>query len=119
MLWAGSIVSGVVILFMLFDGVTKLMKVTPVIEAMRELGYPVELTRVLGALGLACTILYAIPRTSILGAILLTAFLGGATAAKVRLKDAAFLFSVGVGVLVWAGLLLRDAHMWPLLQLRG
>src|SRR5882762_4334164 len=87
MLWAGSIVSGVVILFMLFDGIAKLLKVAPVMLAMTELGYPAELTRTLGVLGLACTILYAVPRTSILGAILLTAFLGGATAAKARLKD--------------------------------
>jgi hypothetical protein len=119
MLWAGSIVSGAVILFMLFDGVAKLMKVAPVMVAQAELGYPDDLTRLLGVLGLACTILYAIPRTSILGAILLTAFLGGATAAKARLKDAGFLFSVGVGVLVWAGLLLRDEHLWSLIPLRG
>jgi hypothetical protein len=104
---------------MLLDGVTKLLKVPQVEQATAELGFPEGQIRGLGVLILVCTVLYVIPRTSVLGAILLTAFLGGATAAKVRIEDPTLLFSVVMGVLVWAGLFLRDERLRALLPLRN
>jgi DoxX-like family len=118
-LWAGRILSGLVVLSMLLDGVTKLLKVPQVERATAELGFPEGQIRGLGALILVCTVLYVAPRTSVLGAILLTAFLGGATAAKVRLEDPTLLFSVVMGVMVWAGLFLRDERLRALVPLRS
>src|SRR5258708_390457 len=109
--WAGRILSALVVLFMLLDGITKVMRDPHVLQAQAQIGWPDDLAQILGMLVLVCTVLYAIPRTSILGAILLTGWLGGATAAKVRVEDATFLISVAFGVLVWAGLFLRDARL--------
>lgn len=113
--------SGIVVVFLVFDGVTKLMMITPVVNATVGIGYPVDVIRPLGIICLACAILYAIPRTAVLGAILLTGFLGGAVASKVRLEDPLFsqvLFGVYVGVLAWGGLYLRDGRLRALLPLR-
>jgi hypothetical protein len=121
MLWAGWIMSGVVVLFLLLDGVTKLLLVEPVIEATRQIGYPLDVIRPLGIICLVCAVLYAIPRTAILGAILLTGFLGGAIASKVRLEEALFsqvLFGAYVGVLAWGGLYLRDGRLRVLIPWR-
>jgi hypothetical protein len=121
MLWAGWIMSGVVVLFLLLDGVMKLLLVEPVIEATRQIGYPLDLIRPLGIICLVCAVLYAIPRTAILGAILLTGFLGGAIASKVRLEEALFsqvLFGAYVGVLAWGGLYLRDGRLRVLIPWR-
>src|ERR1700733_4771411 len=90
MSWAGWGMSGLMILFMLFDGVSKLALERHVVEATTRIGYPLDVIRPLGALSLACTLLYAIPRTAILGAILLTGYLGGAIASKVRIEDPLF-----------------------------
>jgi DoxX-like family len=109
--WIGRCLSGIVVLFMLFDGVTKVAVDPHVVSAMTELGWPLGQTVSLGILVLACTAIYAIPRTSVLGAILLTAFLGGATAAKVRIEEASMWFSVAIGVLAWTGLYLRNARL--------
>ena len=117
----GWTMSGLVILFMLFDAFGKLIVLTPVVDATRQLGYPIELIRPLGAIALACTLLYAIPRTAMLGAILLTGFLGGAVASHLRLGDPLFshvLFGVYVGLLAWGGLYLRDARLRALMPLR-
>jgi hypothetical protein len=119
MLWAGRVVSGLVVLFMLFDSITKVVKEEHVVKAMAELGFPDHLTTLLGLILLVSTVLYAIPRTAILGAILLTAWLGGATAEKTRLEDATWLFSVVFGVLVWVGLYLRDARLRSLTPIRS
>ncbi len=116
-LWAGRIISTLVVLFMLFDGVIKLLKIVPVVEAFARLGYPVSLAVGIGMLGLTCTVVYAIPRTSILGAILLTGYLGGATATHVRAGEP-FYFPILFGVLVWAGLFLREDRLRALLPLR-
>ena len=86
-LWAGRIISALAILFLLFDAITKLMKVAPVLEASARLGYPASLAVGIGSLLLACVVVYAVPGTSILGAILLTGYLGGAVAANVRVGD--------------------------------
>ena len=119
-LWTGRIISGLVVLFMVFDGVTKLMKVEPVLKAAAQLGFSVGQIVTIGIVLLACTIIYAIPRTSILGAILLTGYLGGATSIQFHAGNPAFetLFPVIFGVLVWAGVYLRDPHLRALIPIR-
>jgi hypothetical protein len=113
--WIGRALSGLFVLFMLLDGVMKIAVAPPVLKAMAELGWPPGQTVGLGLLVLACTAVYAIPRTAVLGAILLTGFLGGATAAKVRIEEASLFFSVGMGIVAWAGLYLRDERLRALL----
>lgn len=110
----GWILSCLTILFMLFDSVSKLALESHVVSATAGIGYPVASIRPIGAILLACTILYAIPRTAVLGAILLTGFLGGAVASKVRIDDPLFssvLFGVYFGILAWAGLYLRNEQV--------
>jgi len=121
MLWAGRILSGLPALFLLFDGAMKLVKPAFVVDATVQLGYPESVILGLGIVLLACTALYLIPRTSVLGAILLTGYLGGATASHVRAGDPIFtiLFPVIFGVLIWGGLLLRDVRLRALLPLRS
>lgn len=111
--WAGRIVSGLVGAFLVFDGVTKVLRIPPVVEASQQLGLELESIAGIGIVLLACTLLYAVPRSAILGAILLTGYLGGAAAIQVRAGNGAFpvAFAVGFGVLVWAGLALRDPRM--------
>lgn len=121
MLRIGWVLSGVVLLFLLFDAAAKLALMPQVIEATALLGYPAASIRPLGLICLACAVLYAVPRTAILGAILLTGFLGGATASHLRLDDPLFthtLFGVYVGVLAWAGLYLRDPRLRSLIPFR-
>jgi hypothetical protein len=115
-LWSGRILSGWLVLFLLFDGVVKVLKLAPAMEGTARLGYPSSLVVPIGIVELLCVAAYVIPRTSILGAILLTGYLGGATATQVRLEDPWFFFPVVVGVLVWAGLLLRDARLRSLIR---
>ena len=119
-LWTGRIVSGLVVLFMIFDGVTKVMKARQVIEASVRIGFPESTIVGIGVALLVCTALYVIPRTSVLGAILLTAYLGGATAANVRVGSPAFntTFPIIFGVLVWLGLFLRESRLRALIPLR-
>ncbi|HSQ33078.1 MAG TPA: DoxX family protein [Gemmatimonadaceae bacterium] len=107
--WAGRIVSALVALFMTMDAVTHLLKPQPVVTAFGQLGLPLELSVPIGLLALACTALYLIPRTSLLGAVLLTGYLGGAVAIQARAASATFptIFPVVVGVLAWGGLALR------------
>jgi DoxX-like family len=119
MLWAGRIITSLVAVFLLFDSNLKVMKLAPAVEATAQLGYPVHLVFPIGIAELICVILFVIPRTSILGAILLTGYLGGATATKVRLEDPWFLFSIVVGALVWGGLYLRDERLRILIPLRA
>lgn len=116
-IWAGRILSGVATLFFLMDGVMKLSKPAVVLEATARLGYPESEIVGIGALLLACTLLYVLPRTSILGAILLTAYMGGAVASQVRVSAGWFNvgFAVTFGVLVWVGLWLRDSRVRILL----
>ena len=122
--WLGRILSGIVILFMLFDGAIKLVPWPIVTETMDRMGYgsSESLARSLGAISLVCTVLYAIPPTSILGAILLTGYLGGAMASHVRIGSPLFshlLFSFCLGVMVWGGLWLRDRKLRALMPLRS
>src|SRR5881296_4523911 len=99
-LWAGRIISALPVLFLLMDGIMKLIKPAVVVETTVQLGYPETVILPLGLVLLACTVLYAIPRTSVLGAILLTGYLGGATASYVRLGQP-FWFPIVFGTLVW------------------
>jgi hypothetical protein len=113
----GYIVSALPVLLLLFSAVLKLMKPAPVVEGFAQFGFPESLIFQLGILELACTLVYLIPRTSILGAILITGYLGGATATNVRV-GAPFLGPVIAGVLVWGGLYLRDLRVRALIPLR-
>jgi hypothetical protein len=120
-LWAGRIMTALPVLFLLFDGVTHLMKIAPVVESFNQLGYPLSLALGMGILELVCVVVYVIPSTSILGAILLTGYLGGAVAAHARIGDPLLshvLFPVYIGVLVWGGLYLRNERLRTLLPLR-
>lgn len=117
-LWAGWIITALVILFLTFDGATKIIKVAPVIEASESLGLPRGTLLGIGSVLLACTVIYGIPRTAVLGAILLTGYLGGAVAIHVRAGSGAFpiAFSIAFGVLAWTGLLLREPRLlWTIL----
>lgn len=118
---AGRIVSAVPILFMIFDGGIKLAKVAPVTEAFVQLGYPVSLAPTIGILALVCTAVYAIPRSSVLGAVLLTGYLGGAIATQVRVGAGLFpiFFPLIIAALVWGGLFLRDERLRDFLSLRS
>ena len=120
MLWGGRIMSALPALFLLVDGAMKLMKPEVVVKTTVELGYGEAVILPLGVVLLACTILYVVPRTAVLGAILLTGYLGGAVATHVRAGQGPFeiLFPVLFGALLWGGLVLRDARLRTLLPLR-
>jgi DoxX-like protein len=122
-LWMSRVLSGLVILFLLFDGAIKLVPWPIVTETMDKMGYGSSeaLARSLGVITVACTVLYAIPPTSILGAILLTGYLGGAMASHVRIGSPLFshtLFGLYLGLMVWGGLWLRDRSLRSLLPFR-
>jgi hypothetical protein len=120
MVWVGRVMSGLPALFLLFDGVMKLVKPAPVVEATVQLGYPESVILGLGIVLLACTVLYLIPRTAVLGAIMLTGYLGGAVATHVRVEEGLFpiAFPVVFGALLWGGLCLRDARLRSLIPWR-
>jgi hypothetical protein len=114
----GVVVSALPVLFLTFDAVIKLILIDPVVTSMGELGYPVALARAIGALELICLLVYVVPRTSLVGAILLTGFLGGAIASHVRIESPLFthtLFGTYVGLLIWSGLLLRHSTLRALI----
>ena len=117
-LWTGRILTLLPVLFLLFDSTIHVLNIEPVVESFAELGYPVGVARGLGILELLCLIVYLVPRTAILGAILLTGYLGGAVATHVRVTSPLFstvLFPVYVGALLWGGLYLRDARLRALI----
>jgi hypothetical protein len=116
----GLILSFVPAAFLLFDGITKLVQPAFVVETTVKLGYPESVLTGLGIVLIASTVLYLIPRTSVLGAILLTGYLGGAVASHVRVGEGWFptLFPVVFGSLLWGGLYLRDNRLRTLLPLR-
>jgi DoxX-like family len=121
-IWTGRIISGLVVLFLIFDSVTKLITIPPVVEGMRQLGYPVPLAPVIGTLLLICVVLYVIPRTAPLGAILLTGYLGGAVASQLRVGMPLFSYTLGpvyAAALAWGGLYLRDGRVRALLAPRS
>lgn len=123
-LWTGRVFSGLAVLFLLFDAVFKLVRPTPaaVVDAFTKVGYPPDLAVNLGLLLLACVVVYVIPRTAVLGAILLTGYLGGAVATHVRVGDPLFshiLFPVYMGLFIWGGLYFREERVRTLIPLRG
>ncbi|CAG7654611.1 DoxX family protein [Paenibacillus allorhizosphaerae] len=120
-LWTARVMYGLALLFMLFDSISKFMMPAPVVEGTVQLGYAEHHIVVIGALGLIATILYAIPRTSVLGAVLLTGYFGGAIATHVRLDNPLFshiLFPVYIAILVWGGIWLKDDNVRKLIPFR-
>ena len=117
MVWTGRIISALAVLFLLVDAVMKVMKARPSVEGTIQLGYPESSVVGIGVVLLISTLLYAISQTSVLGAILLTGYLGGATATHVRIGDPSF-GPILLGVLVWGGLYLRDARVRALIPFR-
>jgi hypothetical protein len=120
--WAGRILSGLVVLFLIPDGIIKFIKPAPVVETSAHLGLPLSLANTLGILLLVCTAIYVFPRTSVLGAILLTGYLGGAVATHLRVGDPLFshiLFPTYLGVMLWLGLYFRDERLRALIPLRS
>lgn len=119
-LWTSYVLSVLPSLLLLLDGVSKLFKPAPVVEATVQLGYPESSIVVMGIVLIISTILYLIPRTSVLGAILLTGYLGGAAATHLRVGNSLFnmLFPVFFGALLWGGIYLRDARLRSLIPLR-
>jgi hypothetical protein len=120
-LWTGRVMSGLAILFLIFDGVTKVIKVPAVLQASAQLEYSVRLIPIIGIILLFCTLLYAIPRTSILGALLLTGYLGGAVASQLRIGNPPLetLFPVCFALLLWGGLYLRENRLRTLIPFRS
>ncbi|NQX64783.1 DoxX family protein [Paenibacillus alba] len=113
-LWTARVMSGIAILFMLFDGVMKLVKPAVVVESTVSLGFQEHHIVLLGILGLISTILYAMPRTTIMGAVLLTGYFGGVMATQIRMDAPLFaniLFPVYLAILVWGGLWLRNEQV--------
>ncbi len=120
-LWASRIMRGIPVLFLLFDGGYKLFNPAPVAESFAALGYPDGMAFGLGLLLIICTVLYAIPRTAVLGAILLTGYLGGAIASHLRVGDPPFslIFALSIAALVWGGLYLSDERVRAIMPLRS
>jgi hypothetical protein len=118
MLWAGRIMSALPVLMLVFSGAMKLARPESVVQGFTEFGYPESVILGLGIVELACTALYVVPRTAVLGAILLTGYLGGAVATHLRVGDGYFWSPALFGVLLWGGLYLRDVRLRALLPLR-
>ena len=113
-LWTGRVISGLAVAFLIFDSVGKLLQVQPVIDGTKQLGYSPDIVFSLGVTLLSCVLAYLVPRTSVLGAVLLTGYLGGAVATHVRVGNPLFthvLFPTYVAALLWGGLMLRDTRL--------
>ena len=120
--WPGRVLTAVPVLFLAFDVTIKLMKIQPVVDSFTQLGIPVELARVVGTVELACLVLYCIPRTAVLGATLLTGYLGGAVLTHLRIGSPLLshtLFPVYIGIMLWGALWLRDLRVRVLIPLRA
>ena len=121
LIWSGRVMSGIAVLFLLFDSVGKLLQVQPVVDGTLQLGYPRDIVFTLGVILLTCLVAYVVPRTSVVGAVLLTGYLGGAIATHVRVANPLFthvLFPTYVAALLWGGLILRDARLLAFLPIR-
>jgi DoxX-like family len=121
-LWAGRVITALAVVLLLLDAAMKVMKVAMVIEASKQLGFSADQIAGIGVTLFACTVVYAIPRTSVLGAILVTGYLGGAVVTNLRAGSPMFsavLVPVYFGVFVWAGLYLRDARLRSMIPLRN
>jgi hypothetical protein len=116
--WAGRIVSGLAVLFLTFDASMKVLQLAPAVQGTADLGYPTTVLLPLGLIQVACLLLYLIPRTAVLGAVLWTGYLGGAIATHVRLENPLFthiLFPIYVAAFLWGGLWLRDRRVRSLI----
>lgn len=111
--WNGRILTALVVAFLVFDGVTKIMKEQHVMAAAVQLGFPGYTMPIIGCILLVCTLIYVIPRTAVLGSVLLTGYLGGAVVVQLRVGNPAFetVFPIFFGILVWAGLCLRESRI--------
>ena len=121
-LWAGRVMSALPVMLLLFSGILKLTGMDAVIEGFAKLGYPASLILGIGIVEIACVVLYVIPRTAVLGAILVTGYLGGAVATHVRIGDPLFsqaLMPFYLGVLFWGGIYLRDDRLRELIPVRS
>jgi hypothetical protein len=119
-IWAGRIVSALPVLFLLFDATVHIMRIPSVVEGFAKAGFPISTAVPLGIIEIVCIILYVIPRTSVLGAILLTGYLGGAVATNVRQQLPMLgyvLAPVYVAIFLWGGLWLRDDRIRALIPL--
>ncbi|MGA7118481.1 MAG: DoxX family protein [Polyangiaceae bacterium] len=112
--WTARLLGSLLVLFLLVDGTGKVLRLAPYVEGTARVGYAASCLVPLGLVLIACTILYVVPRTAVLGAVLLTGYLGGATATHVRMGEP-FFFPVVFGVLLWACLYVRDARVRTLL----
>jgi hypothetical protein len=120
--WPGRVLTAVPVLFLAFDVTIKLMKIQPVVDSFTQLGIPVELARVVGTIELICLVLYCIPRTAVLGATLLTGYLGGAVLTHLRIGSPLLshtLFPIYIGIMLWGALWLRDLRVRVLIPLRA
>jgi len=119
-LWGGRIISALAVLFLIMDGVMKVINIQPVVDASILLGLPVDLAPILGIILLACLAVYLLPQTAVLGAILLTGYLGGALAIQARSGADLFplVFPLIIGALLWGGLFLRDPQLRAMIPLR-
>ncbi|MFI5211880.1 MAG: DoxX family protein [Ignavibacteria bacterium] len=120
-LWTGRVLSGVAVIFLIFDGTIHLLKPGPVIESFNHLGYSPDISVTLGIIELFCLAIYLIPQTSIFGAVLLTGYLGGAVASQLRIGEPLFgyvLFPVYIGILLWGGIYLRDRKLQSIIPFR-
>ena len=121
-LWASYIIGALVVLFLLFDAVIKVLKLSVAVEGTTTLGYPESVIVPLGILQLICLVIYLLPQTSVLGAVLLTGYLGGAIATHVRIGNPLFshiLFPVYIGILIWVALYLRNPKVRALLPFQS
>jgi hypothetical protein len=120
--WTGRVLSGLAIAFLAFDTALKVFMLAPATQGTSQLGWPVSAVPVIGALELLCLIAYVVPRTSLVGAVLFTGYLGGAIATHLRIGSPLFshtLFPIYVAALLWGGLYLRDGRVRALLAPRG
>lgn len=117
-LWTGRVMSALPVLLILFGSIVKLMKTPQVLEGFARAGIPLQLVVPVGLIELICVVIYVIPSTSVLGAILMTGLLGGATLANLRVGEPTYPLPVLVGMLAWGGLFLRDVRLRALIPLR-
>jgi hypothetical protein len=118
LIWAGRVISAIPVLLMLFSAGMKFAKPAPVVEGMVRFGYPESQLFLLGVLESLSCVVYLIPQTAVLGAILMTGYLGGATASNVRIGDPSYIMTVFLGVCVWGGLFFRDERVRALIPFR-
>jgi hypothetical protein len=118
MLWVSYIVSAIPVLFLVSSGIAKLVQPAPILQGFAQIGFAQSLVVRLGILELICTAVYLIPRTSVLGAILLTGYLGGATVTHLRVSDPKFVAPVILGVFIWGGLFFREPRLRALIPLK-